>query len=57
MVKTKKEEYTRIGVTMPTLLLQKLDKHCSSIMKGRLRMRSAVISQAVTEFLSKEKRR
>jgi len=47
------KNHVRVSITMPRQLLQKLDKYCNSIMKGRPRIRSAVISQAIEEFLNR----
>jgi len=50
MKTTKKQEYARVGFTLPKQSLQKLDKYC-----GTLKIRSAVIRQAIDEFLDKQK--
>ena len=50
-MKTKKEEYARLGITIPTQLLDELDKYCSSILTGNPKIRSAVLRQAIEEFL------
>jgi len=47
---TKKQEYARVGFTIPKQSLQKLDKYC-----GTLKIRSAVIRNTIEEFLDKHK--
>lgn len=48
MKTTKKEEYARVGLTMQKQLLQRLDKYC-----GGVKIRSAVVRQAIEEFLNR----
>jgi len=38
---------------MPRQLLQRIDKYCNSIIKGRIRIRSAVMRQAIEDFLNR----
>jgi len=53
MVETSKK-YISVSVTMPKQLLHKLNKYCDSVMKGSVKIRSAVIRQAIEEFLSRQ---
>ena len=50
METAEKQEYVRVGFTIPKQSLQELDKYC-----GKLKIRSAVIRQALEEFLDKHK--
>ncbi len=45
------EEYVRVDFVMPKPLHDRLDDYCNSITKGKPRIRSAVIRNAIEEFL------
>ena len=40
---------------MPKPLHDRLDSYCNSVMKGKRRLKSAVIRNAIVEFLDKQK--
>jgi len=52
---SKKEKQVRVHLVMPESLHKKLNNYCNSIMKGKPRLKSAVISNAIEEFLDKQK--
>ena len=47
----KKERHFRVHLAMPKSLL---DRYCNSVMKGKLRIRSLIIRNAVEEFLDRQ---
>ena len=40
---------------MPKVLYGKLDNYCNSVIKGKPRLKSAVIRNAIVDFLDKQK--
>jgi len=51
----RKEKHVRVHLVMPKSLYDRLDKYCNSVMKGKFRIRSAIIRNAIEEFLDKHK--
>jgi len=50
---TSEDRYSRINLTMPEQLLDRLDKYCNSVMRGKPKIRNLVIRNAIEEFLDK----
>jgi len=49
------EEYVRVDLVMPKSLQDRLNDYCNSVMKGKPRLKSAVIRNVIVEFLDKQK--
>jgi len=54
MNKTSLGIYTRVSIAMPTELLQRLDEYCRIVMRDEPKIRSAVVRQAIEEFLYRQ---
>jgi len=50
---TSKNKYAKVNLTMPEELLQRLDKYCNSVIRGKPKIRNLVIRNAIEEFLDK----
>ena len=55
MEESKTEKQVRVHLMMPESLHKRLNSYCNSIMKGKPRLKSAVIRNAVEEFLDEQK--
>jgi len=51
---TSEDKYARIQPTMPEQLLDRLDKYCNSVMRGKPKIRNLVIGNAIEEFLDRQ---
>ena len=50
-----KDKYAKVNLAMPEELLRRLDKYCNALFRGKSRIRNLVISDAIEEFLDKQK--
>ena len=54
MNKPTNEEYVRVDFVMRKSLQDRMDGYCNSVMKGKPRLKSAVITNAIEDFLDKQ---
>jgi len=50
---TSKDRYSKVNLTMPEQLLDRLDKCCNAMFRGKPRIRNLVIRNAIEGFLDR----